>query len=584
LTSPPQDLEPSARDARGANAPHVDVVARHSGLVSRTALVSVLTLASRLIGFARESLAAAIFGDASAINDAFVTAWRVPNMFRSLLGEGAMSTSLQTELTRADAEGGLESGRRLFLAIARVVLVASLILCVGVMLIVWCLPDTMPITGWTWMGKDPGPVRELVVRMMPFVVCVCLSAVASGALFVRGRFLAPSLAPVLMNVWWIAALFLVIDQFGFQHASQAGDERLRQLGIARSLAGYVLIAGAVLVLVQVPALVRERLLVRGPPGPGYRSAAGDATGGTPVSMGSASSEHVWRVLRNAAPLALGAAVYQVNVMIDGLMAQSLLPSGGPSILYYATRVQQLPLSLISLAATSAVFPALSALGHARRLEELRALHDRTQLAVAFVALPATLGLCALAQPVMAVCFEHGAFGAEGVARGAMGLRALTLAILPAGAAGLVARTYYAMGDMRTPVKISIVLLGVNVVSNAVLVKVLGMDIEGLALSTGLCAWANLFWLWPGLRTRLGLPPRQSDFLPRIFRVSLCAVASATASWLAYPLLARQGRSMSGLALSILIAVAVYALSAHLLRVPEWRHVWSRFRRTSRIEA
>lgn len=561
----------------------VDVVARHGGLVGRTALVSVLTLASRVIGFARESLAAAIFGDASAINDAFVTAWRVPNLFRSLLGEGAMSTSLQTELTRADAEHGLAAGRRLFIAIARVVLVVSLVLCALVMLLVWLAPNAMPFTGWAWLGQDPGPVRELVVRMMPFVVFVCLSAVASGALYVRGRFLAPSLAPVLMNVWWISALFLVIGEFGFEHAAVAVDERARQLGIARRLAAYVLIAGAVLLLVQVPALVKERLLA---PRRGRDGKKGEADGAAlrldaaQRSMDQVSNEHLWRVLRSAAPLALGAAVYQVNVMIDGLMAQSLLPSGGPSILYYATRVQQLPLSLISLAATSAVFPALSALGHSRRLNELRALHDRTQLAVAFVAIPATLGLCALAGPVMAVCFEHGAFGPEGVARGAMGLRALTLAILPAGAAGLVARTYYALGDMRTPVKISIVLLCVNVAANAIFVKVLGMDIEGLALSTGLCAWANLLWLWPGLQKRLGLPAQQSDFLARLVRVALCAAASAGASWLLYHLLAGDRRSTSALALSILTGVGVYALLAHLMRIPEWHHLWSRLWRPS----
>jgi putative peptidoglycan lipid II flippase len=451
--------------------------------------------------------------------------------------------------------------------------------------------------------------------MMPFVVFVCLSAAASGALFVRGRFLAPSLAPVLMNAWWITALFLVIHEFGFRHAPEAADERLRQYAIACRLAGYVLVAGAVLLLAQVPALVRERLLGsssrtrrRGVATHELRSAApNDPLGAAPHDTGpadpdshrgngnpisqeelapgasssrrstdAASNEHVWRVLRSAAPLALGAAVYQVNVMIDGLMAQSLLSSGGPSILYYATRVQQLPLSLISLAATSAVFPALSALGHERRLGELRALHDRTQLAVAFVALPATLGLCALAGPVMAVCFEHGAFGPDGVARGAMGLRALTLAILPAGAAGLVARTYYAMGDMRTPVKISVAVLIANVVLNVVFVRWLGMDVEGLALATGLCAWANLFFLWPGLTTRLGLPKAQSDFLVRLRRVALGALVSTSVSWLVYQLVAGERPSTAGLVLSILVGVSAYALLAHLLRIPEWQHLWARW--------
>jgi putative peptidoglycan lipid II flippase len=591
LTAPSQQLDPRGRTEQRAED-RVDVVARHERLVWRTVLVSLLTLTSRVIGFTRESLAAAIFGDASAINDAFVTAWRVPNLFRSLLGEGAMSTSLQTQLTRADAEHGLEAGRNLFLAIARVVLVASIVSCAVVMLAVWLAPDRMPITGWAWLGKDPAPVRELVVRMMPFVVFVCLSAIASGALFVRGRFLAPSLAPVVMNLWWITALFLVIREFGFAHAPAAADERMRQLAIARRLAGYVLIAGAVLVLVQVPALVREKLLGRtrsrgSESGAADRSQApysGEAPGAAPDATRHATNEHVWLVLKHAAPLALGAAVYQVNVMIDGFMAQSLLPSGGPSILYYATRVQQLPLSLISLAATSAVFPALSALGHERRLGELRALHDRTQLAVAFVALPATLGLCALAEPVMAVCFEHGAFGPEGVARGAMGLRALTLAILPAGAAGLVARTYYAMGDMKTPVKISIAVLIANVLLNVLFVRVLGLDVEGLALGTGLCAWANLFLLWPGLNARLGLPSAQSDFLPRLRRVALAALVSTGASWLLYRTLAGEGRSTLALALAIAAAIGTYALLAHLLRIPEWQHLWSRIARPSSDQA
>jgi putative peptidoglycan lipid II flippase len=570
LTSLPEDTHVVDRVDPSSPNDRVDVVARHDRLVRRTALVSALTLASRLIGFARESLAAAIFGDASAINDAFVTAWRVPNLFRSLLGEGAMSTSLQTELTRADAEGGLESGRKLFLAIARVVVLASIVVCAVVMLLVWLAPDRMPITAWAWFGPDPRPVRELVVRMMPFVVFVCLSAVASGALFVRGRFLAPSLAPVLMNVWWISALFLVIGEFGFHHAPEIADERLRQLMIARRLATYVLIAGAVLFLAQVPALVREKLLVRRTDVP----AADSLHGRTATS----TDEHIWRVLRNAAPLALGAAVYQVNVVIDGWMAQSLLPSGGPSLLYYATRVQQLPLSLISLAATSAVFPALTALGHDRRHAEVRALHDRTQLAIAFVALPATLGLCALAGPVMAVCFQHGAFGSEGVARGAMGLRALTLSILPAGAAGLVARTYFAMGDMRTPVRVSIAVLFANIALNAVFVRVIGMDVEGLALATGLCAWANLIVLWPGLTTRLGLPRAQSDFLARVRRVALCAVVSAAASWLTQRWLAGDARSVSTLAVAILVGVVVYVGLAHVLGIPEWEHVRTRLAR------
>ena len=184
----------------------MDVVGRHRGLLLRTAIVSLLTLGSRLLGFVRETLTASIFGHASPVNDAFVTAWRVPNLFRSLLGEGAMSTSLQTALTREDGERGLAAGRRLFWALARVVGLIALGLCAAVMLGAWLLPDTMPFTGWAWLGADPEPVRELVVRLMPFVIFVCLAAVVGGALQVRGHFASTALAPVLMNLWWIAEI------------------------------------------------------------------------------------------------------------------------------------------------------------------------------------------------------------------------------------------------------------------------------------------------------------------------------------------------------------------------------------------
>jgi peptidoglycan biosynthesis protein MviN/MurJ (putative lipid II flippase) len=141
-----------------------------------------------------------------------------------------------------------------------------------------------------------------------------------------------------------------------------------------------------------------------------------------------------------------------------------------------------------------------------------------------------------------------------------------------------------MGDMRTPVRISIALLFANFVANVIFVKVLGMDIEGLALATGLCAWGNLFLLWPGLCTRLGLPPQQSDFLRRVVRAGLCSVASAGTSWIVYRVLAGDARSTSALALSILTGVGVYALLAHLLRIPEWQHLCSRISRASQDEA
>lgn len=545
----------------------MDVVGRHRGLVLRTAIVSLLTLASRLLGFVRESLAASIFGDASVVNDAFVTAWRVPNLFRSLLGEGAMSTSLQTALTREDAERGLAAGRRLFWALARVVGLAALGLCALVMLAAWFLPDKLPFTDWAWLGSDPGPVRELVVRLMPFVVLVCLAAVVSGALQVRGHFASTALAPVLMNLWWISALFLVVGQFGFDQRADASAEFARQMSIARALAWYVMIAGVILLGAQVPAL-------------GPRGFFGRGEGPLPPEERKALRARIWRVLREAAPLALGAAVYQVNVMIDGFMAVGLLPSGGPSVLYYATRVQQLPMSLVSASATAAVFPVLAALGHERRGGELRKLHDDTHLAIAFAALPAAFGLCFFAQPIMQLCFEHGSFGAEGTLRGASALRMLAFAILPAGAAGLVARTLYALGDFKTPVRISIAVLGLNVLLNFGLVLGAGMDADGLALSTAICAWLNLLLLLPALRRRIGPSAAPRELRARLVRLLFASGVAVGAARLIWGFLGSHCGKTVALLSCIVLAGCFYALLCQLLDVPEWQAVLSRLRKSA----
>lgn len=540
--------------ARGA-----DLVGRHRKLVRRTALVSVLTLASRVLGYAREMLSASLFGDRSGIYDAFITSWRVPNLFRRLLGEGAISTSFQTALTEVDGNHGEEAGRRLFLDTGRMLIGILVAVAVVVMGLVSLMPDTMPFTGWHWLGKDPDPVRHLTLRMAPFVVFICASAFVGGALNVRGHFSAPAWAPASLNLVWIAVLLGIAAHFGF---GVAADDDLLHLEMAEWLAWGVLVAGVVQLAVQVPALVKMGLLRRGPrpakapdgPGPGT-------------------------VLRRAVPLALGAALYQINVMVDGLMAEGLLPDGGPSLHYYANRVQQFPLALVAIAATSAVFPALQAYGHAGNRGALRKLHDATHRGIAFVAVPATIGLFVLAEPVIAVSFQRGAFGIEGVERTSAALRWLSLALLPAGATGLVARTYYSLGDFRTPVRISAVMLVLNVLLNLGAVLILGLDVNGLAMATCITSWASLMVMLPGLRTKLGLPAAIVGLPMAFMRMLLAGLVSGAAAYGGWQL-ASSGLATSklGLVVGISCGISAYALAAWTLGLEEARTLWRRLRR------
>lgn len=559
------DTDERPADAAG----RVDVVGRHRGLVRRTALIAVFTLASRILGLVRETLSASIFGDRSAINDAFVTAWRVPNMFRALMVEGAITTSMQQAMTRTDHERGEEGGRALFHAMLRVVVVSAIVVTAVGGAIVLLLPDTMPLTGWAWLGADPQPVRELTARLMPFLVFLVAAAVAGGALQVRGHFVAPAFAPVAMNAVWIGALFYAAHEYGWGGPSGETPEQrfTRHFQMARLLAALVLVAGAVLFLANVPPLARTGL--------------GRSTGSQETLRVRAAE--VWPILRSTLPLAFGAAVYQVNALITGFLAEGLLPDGGPTALYYAARLQQLPLSLVAAAATSAVFPSLVALGQVGNRKELKRLHDDTHFAIAFVAVPATFGLLVFAEPVCAVCFGHGAFGSEGVERTSAALRWLTLAILPAGATGLMARAHYAIGDYATPVKCAVAMLLLNTVLAVVLTAGFHMDADGLALATALTTWGNLALLGPQLRRRLGdlgAPPATGRARP-LSRLGRIVLASGVAVALALGVHRLFGTGLHpALALGSAIAVALgaYMLCALLLRLQEAERMIQRWRR------
>ncbi len=513
---------------------------RHARLGRRTALISSLTLVSRILGFIREGIASALFGSNSGIYDAFITAWRVPNLFRRFLGEGALSTSFQTALTAVDSDHGDTAGNTLFVQTLRMLAGLLVGLCLIVMGLVYFAPDQMPYTGWRWLGEDPAAVRELTLRVLPFVILVCASALFTGALHVRGRFGAPAFAPAAMNVVWILTLLAVALRFGWFGPSPEApgdlglEGQLRHLEMARWLAGGVLLAGVVQLCVQLPAL----------------RSAGLASGRLRHKLPEGAPKPL-EILKRSAPLALGAAVYQINVMVDGLMAESLLPNGAPTLHYLANRVQQFPVALVAIAATSAVFPALQALGHKRDLPALRSLHDRTHLAIAAVAIPAALGLLVLSAPVIEVLFERGNFGSDGVARATPALQVLCLAILPAGATGLIARTYYSMGDFLTPVKVSAGMLVLNVGLNIWFLKGFGMDVEGLAAATAITSALNAVALLPGLTRRLGLPACQEPVKMTLAKIAVASTLAAAAAGLTESLL----DDVFGRTLALIAAVA-----------------------------
>lgn len=539
-------------------------VGRHRGLVARTLLVSGLTLLSRLLGFAREALMAAVFGDRSLVSDAFLTAWRLPNLFRRLLGEGALSVALQAALTKADIERGEAGGRALFRALLRRMLALLALTTVLAMALAWSLPDTLPGTHWAWLGPAPEIVRDLSVRVLPYVPLVCLAALLGGALAVRGHFVLPNLAPTAMNLVWIGTLVAIGLATGWGQELEGPPEEVlaREWQLARWLAWGLLAGGSVQLALHFVPLRRFGL-----------------AGGAPGEHADASG-----VLRTTAPLVLGAAIYQINVMVDGLMANGLLRTGGATVVYYAHRLQQFPLALISTAAVNAVFPLLNVHGHLGERARVRTLHDRAQLGILFLALPAAAGMFALALPIASVCYEHGNFGQDGAERVAAGLRCLAVALVPAGAAGLATRVFVALDDMRTPVRIALWMVFCNVVLNTLCVVGLGLDVAGLTLATATTTWFHLLWLLVGLRTRLALPAPEAGLGGRVGRIAVAALLCGLAAFGAQRGLAAlleaaaPRRSLTALLGGLGAGALAYALAAQGLAIPEWRELCQRLRR------
>jgi putative peptidoglycan lipid II flippase len=358
-------------------------------------------------------------------------------------------------------------------------------------------------------------------------------------------------------VVWIATLVAIGVASGW--GNDVGESVQGQWELARWLAWGLLLGGAVQLALHVPPLARFGL-------------SGD-TGGERADA--------WQVLRATGPLVLGAAIYQINVMIDTQMANSLLRPGGASVVYYANRLQQFPMALIATAAVNAVFPLLNAHGHLGERAKVRALHDRTQLAMLFLALPAATGMVALALPIASVCYEHGNFGLDGTLRTAEGLRCLAFGLVPAGAAALASRVFVAMGDLRTPVRIAIWMLILNATLNLLCVVGLGFDVAGLTLSTAVTAWINLAWLLLRMRTTLGLPAADPALRTRIGKIVVAALVCALAAFAAQrgvaAAIGRAGAleargSLAALVAGLASGAVSFALAARALAIPEWEEM------------
>ena len=449
--------------------------------------IGAATLASRVLGFARDVVVALTFG-AGGVTDAFLVAFRIPNMLRRLLGEGALSSGVIPVFTDYLAN----RSRQDFVTMLRALFAAALIAlgvatAAGVVAAPWILRAIAP--GFL---ADPGQasLTLLLTRVMfPYLLLVGLAALATGALNAHHRFLAGALGPALLNVGMIGAVLVL-------------GRRMEPPILA--LAIGVLIGGSAQLLTQLPSLRRCGLLV--------------------LPCLDVRHPALVRVARLLLPAAFGLASAQVALFVNTLLA-SLLPSGSISFLYYADRVMELPLGVFGIALASASLPAMSrsaATGDTRGVGATLTFALRLSL---YVTVPAAAGLVLLRTPIIRVLFERGEFTAADTVATAQALAWYAVGLVGFSGASIAAQAFYAAHTPATAVKLGVLSLGVNVLAAVALMRPLGHG--GLALASSLGASVNFVTLLWVARTRFG------GVYARLLGVSLgrtVVAASALVAW------------------------------------------------------
>ena len=523
-------------------------------LARRAGLVSAGVLASRVLGLVREQTFAVLFGAGREL-DAFVTAFRIPNLMRDLFAEGALSAAFVTTFTqRLEKDGEASAWRLANLVVNALAVVVGLVTLLGI----WFAPALVHFIA-PGFAEIPGKTEltvEMTRIMFPFLLLVALAAVAMGVLNTRNVFGVPAAASAFFNlgsivggiaaVAWLAPGYIG-SVFGGGHAAVAPDAAARAI---TGMAVGTLIVGVLQLLVQVPAGRRVGFRWRptlDPGDPGLR-----------------------QVMRLMGPATVGAAAVQVNVLVNSNFA-SFLGDGPVSWLNVAFRFMQLPIGLFGVALGTVALPAVS---------RHRARGDTAGLArtvgqalemVALLCLPAAAGLAVFGVPVIGLVYEHGRFGAADTTFAAQALAAYAVGL--AGYAGIkvLAPAFYALDDTRVPMLVSLLSIATNLVLNWTFVRVLGFGHVGLALSTSLVAIANCAILYAILRRRVGpLGPHAAAGFARIAAATAIMIAAAVAADAAVsPLLPAAGTARHALRLLVAMPVsgAVLWAAAHALGIP-----------------
>ncbi len=507
----------------------------------RTGRFSLATIISRFTGLLREATLAALFG-ASGSMDAFVAAFRIPNLLRDLFAEGALSAAYIPVFTDKLKKEGKEQAFEVTSSVFSIMLVfLGILVTLGIVLAPYFVQYY--VSGFS---ADPAKIDLTITLsqiMFPFLLLVALAAACMGTLNSLGRFGIPAVAPAVFNIITIImALYF----------SQYFNPPILVLGVG------VIVGGLGQFLIQAPQMARA----------GYRFHFH-------LNFNDPSVRKIFKLLL---PAALGVAAWQINVVVGTVIA-SHLSEGSISNLYYSLRLVHFPLGIFGVALAAVSLPEISGMVSSGDFKGAGEAQRYSSRMVIFLLLPSAAYLIGAADSVVALAYQRGNFSWNDTLDVAMGLRAYSVGLVFFGLVRVTAQVFYAFKDTATPVKISVVAVLVNIGLSLLLMKPLGF--AGLALATSISALTNFSLLYYSSGKKAPRPDSMGllKYSAKILLASFhCYLASAAVTFAFKGANGYNGIWGSGMAalLSAIAGGAVYFSFCYILKIDELKHVKEAF--------
>lgn len=501
--------------------------------------VSLGTLVSRVVGLVRDIVCAAYFSAGHL--DVFYLAFIVPNLLRRILGEGALASSFIPVFAEIKEREGRESAAE-FTRITFTLLAVVLLGCFAVLRV-------GTVVAGTWLlGSDAELFLSLLSVMLPFLIFVCLSALFGAVLNSLGSFVVPAVGPAVLNVVWVSAVLIL-------H---------RTLGVKAAALGVV--AGGIVQCVMLVTVMSMR----------------------GVNLGlrwNLSHPGLKKLVALGGPMIIGLVLVQVNVLVDQIVAKTMVQDGGAvTALYLGNRLIQFPLALFGIAIATAVFPTLSARAARGDYDGMKVSLRRALRTMFFVAVPSAVGLVALRTQIVSLLFEHGQFTSAMTERTGTVIVFYAVGLWAYCGVYVATRLLYSLQNTKTPVRIASAMVVLNLILNFALVG--PMKEAGLALATAITsAMTFIFLLGAGAR-RIGVIGL-SGVIVSFAKTCICSVAMAAAAVAAAGVVGSHlGTGPVWARLAIVLAgigagTVVFTAGAFLLRCREMKEIKDVFVRPER---